>query len=133
MDGAPARVLVMALDCAEGSVEACRWAVEFLCRPDDELHLVHVIPRTTAASAPIIAPGDLVARHNFQEYDQVIHAAERFISQKVAPVLAPLTRDPVVHMIKSELDTDTIGSVICRKAAELNAVALIVNNHEKSK
>lgn len=128
------RVLVVAVECDDGSVAACEWAVSQMYRPGDELHLLHIIPRGAGCNiGPIVAPGDLIARRNPGEFDHAVEGAEKFIAQRLLPGMASLTSDPVVHLIKSETDTESIGGVLCRKAASLNAVALILSSHTKSK
>jgi len=39
----------------------------------------------------------------------------------------------VVHLVKAEVDADSIGGVVCRRAAELGAAALVMASHTKSK
>uniref|UniRef100_A0A7S1SI72 UspA domain-containing protein n=1 Tax=Tetraselmis chuii TaxID=63592 RepID=A0A7S1SI72_9CHLO len=128
-----ARVLVVGVSGDDTSVAACEWVVEHVYRPGDELHLIHIVPRSDPSQGPIVAPGDLVARRNPSEYDHAVEGAEKFIAQRLLPVLAVLTTDPVVHLIKSEMDTDSIGGVLCRKADGLGAALLLVSSHTKSK
>lgn len=132
-EAAGRRVLVVPVDCHDGTLDACRWAAANLFRPGDEVHLVHVLPRAEGRS--LIAPNDLIAATNISSdrLDAAVVGAEKFISEKLLQVLNNLDRDPVVHMIKAQVDSDSIGSVICRKAEALGAAAIIMNSSKKSK
>ena len=66
-------------------------------------------------------------------YEQLIKNAEHFVSQRFLPRLLAIRPDPVVHLVKAEVDADSIGSVVCRKASDLNAAALVMASHTKSK
>jgi nucleotide-binding universal stress UspA family protein len=49
------------------------------------------------------------------------------------PKLADIQPDPCVHIVKSDVDTDSIGNVICNKADMLKAAAVIMASHNRSK
>jgi len=66
-------------------------------------------------------------------YEQLIKNAEAFIAARFLPRLAPLRPDPVIHIIKSEVDADSVGNVVCMKAGALGAAALVMASHTKSK
>ena len=66
-------------------------------------------------------------------YEQLIKNADHFVSQRFLPRLLAIRPDPVVHLVKAEVDADSIGSVVCRKASDLNAAALVMASHTKSK
>ena len=66
-------------------------------------------------------------------YEQLIKNAEHFVSQRFLPRLLAIRPDPVVHLVKAEVDADSIGSVVCRKASDLGAAALVMASHTKSK
>ena len=66
-------------------------------------------------------------------YEQLIKNAEHFVSQRFLPRLLSVSPDPVVHLVKAEVDADSIGSVVCRKAADLKAAALVMASHTKTK
>jgi len=125
------RILTLAVDCHEGSVAACRWMVHNMCRDGDEVHILHVLPRSTENR--IISPSDLASLNYSQDYESALHSSERFIAQRILPELSSLRMDPVIHMIKAQSDADSIGAVLCRKALDLGSVALVMNNHTKSK
>jgi nucleotide-binding universal stress UspA family protein len=66
-------------------------------------------------------------------YEQLIKNAEAFIAARFLPRLAPIRPDPVIHIIKSEVDADSVGNVVCAKAGSLGAAALVMASHSKSK
>ena len=43
-----------------------------------------------------------------------------------------LLRGCHVHDSQSEVDTDSIGNVLCKKAQDLHAVAIVMASHSKS-
>jgi nucleotide-binding universal stress UspA family protein len=79
------------------------------------------------ARPPYSFPQDPVA------YEQLIRNAEAFIAARFLPRLLPLSPDPVVHVVKADVDTDSIGNVVCRKAGDLGAAALVMASHTKSR
>ena len=130
-EAANSRVLLLAVECHEGSAEACRWMVANLYRPGDQVHLVHILPRPEVAK--IIAPGDLAGSMGTSDFDAAVHSAEAFMTNNIVPLLAPVLSDPVVHLIKAQTDSDSIGQVLCRKATDLGAVMMIMAHHHRSK
>jgi nucleotide-binding universal stress UspA family protein len=66
-------------------------------------------------------------------YEQLIKNAEAFIAARFLPRLLSLSPEPVVHVVKADVDTDSIGNVVCRKAGDLGAAALVMASHTKSR
>eukprot|EP00884_Botryococcus_braunii_P002094 jgi/Botrbrau1/11886/Bobra.126_2s0019.1 len=129
-----ARSLVIAIDDSSECERAVGWTVENLVRPGDEVHLVHVIPRMQVASMyPGAPPVDFLPQQDPLSYEQLIKNAEHFITQRFLPKLGNLEPSPVVHVVRADVDTDSIGNVVCRKVDELKATALIMASHSKTK
>jgi nucleotide-binding universal stress UspA family protein len=78
-------------------------------------------------------PVDFLPQQDPVAYEQLIRNAESFIAARFLPRLLALSPDPVVHVVKADVDTDSIGNVVCRKAGDLGAAALVMASHSKSK
>jgi hypothetical protein len=103
-----------------------------LYRPGDEVHVVHILPKPEVLN--IIAPGDLSANMmGANEFDSAVHVAEAFMAKNIVPLLAPVLSDPIVHLIKAQVDSDSIGKVLCQKAVDLGAVMMVMAHHHRSK
>lgn len=102
-------------------------------RDGDEVHLAHVIPRVNTVALHGAPPVDFLPEQDPVAYEQLIKNAEAFIAARFLPRLAPVRPDPVIHIIKSEVDADSVGNVVCAKAGSLGAAALVMASHSKSK
>eukprot|EP01025_Chloroclados_australasicus_P016324 TRINITY_DN1814_c0_g1_i2.p4 TRINITY_DN1814_c0_g1~~TRINITY_DN1814_c0_g1_i2.p4 ORF type:complete len:156 (+),score=15.35 TRINITY_DN1814_c0_g1_i2:696-1163(+) len=127
------RKIVIPVDNTLESERACRWAVENLYRQNDEVHLLHVIPRLQVAAVYGAPPIDFLPNQDPQAYERLIENAEKFLSQRFVSMFDSISVQPILHIIKSEVDTDSIGGVVCRKAEELEACAVVMAKHQKSK
>ena len=87
----------------------------------------------TSTSKNIITDSRNPSEQDPAAYEQLIKNAEHFVSQRFLPRLLSVRPDPVVHLVKAEVDADSIGSVVCRKAKDLGAAALVMASHTKSK
>eukprot|EP00877_Chromochloris_zofingiensis_P010422 jgi/Chrzof1/5633/Cz16g09200.t1 len=128
------RVLVIAVDDSDGSSKAFDWAIQQLYKEGDQLHLVHVIPRLQFAAVYGVPPVDFVPVADTTTYEAAIHQAEEFIISRFVRKLAPeLKCTPVVHIVKSEVDTESVGHVLCKKAEELDAICIVMASHNKGR
>ena len=116
------------------SVCVCGWVGESLCSfssfPSD---LPPLYRPFLPPSSPRFPPPQPTKHQDPDAYEQLIKNAEHFVSQRFLPRLLSIRPDPVVHLVKAEVDADSIGSVVCRKAADLHAAALVMASHTKSK
>ena len=80
-------------------------------------------------------PVDFVPAADSLRYEAVIEKAEAFIIERFVRRLpaAPDGRPPVVHIVKSEVDTETIGHLLVKKAEELDAACIVVARHNKGR
>eukprot|EP01023_Acetabularia_acetabulum_P009686 TRINITY_DN14383_c0_g1_i14.p3 TRINITY_DN14383_c0_g1~~TRINITY_DN14383_c0_g1_i14.p3 ORF type:complete len:156 (+),score=26.14 TRINITY_DN14383_c0_g1_i14:551-1018(+) len=127
------RSVVIPVDNSIESERACRWAVDNLYRGHDEVHLLHIIPRLQVAAVYGAPPIDFLPNQDPQAYEQLIEDAEKFISSRFVVMFEDINVQPIVHIIKSEVDTDSIGEVVCKKSEELQACAVVMAKHQKSK
>jgi nucleotide-binding universal stress UspA family protein len=132
---AAARTLVVGIDDTDDSEYAFNWLLKNLYRDGDEVHLCHIIPRMQFAAVYGVPPVDFYpVVSDPEEYEKVVKRAEEFVSHRFTPKLVdyPNLR-PVVHIIKSETDTDSVGHVLCKKAEDVSAACLVVASHNKGR
>lgn len=131
----PPRVVVVAVDDTPASVAAFSFCVQNLLRPGDHLHLVHVIPRLVFSSTFGVPPVDFVPSADSTAYEQSLAKAERFILDKFVRQLPASYSGaaPVVHIIKSETDTESVGHVLVKKADALGACFLALASNSRSR
>ena len=98
---------------------------------------VHVIPRAMPTSASKIGgPGfDMMPYVDRDGYESMLRQAELIVERRALQYV--LEREgqarPVVHLIKYETDTESIGEIICRKAQDLEAQLVVVAKHSAGK
>lgn len=135
MPAAPAhpRRLLISVDNSDASEAAVKWAMNNLYQQGDEIHLIHVIPRLQLAATYGAPPVDFLPYQDPTAYEQLIKAAEDFIAKRALTHVGDITPHPVVHIVKYEIDTDSIGNVVCKKADELEAAVTVLARHTKSR
>lgn len=131
----PPRVILVAVDDTPASVAAFTFVAQQLLRPDDHLHLVHVIPRLVFSAQLGVSPVDFTPQADSTAYEQSLARAERFILDKFVRQLPSgfAGAPPVVHIIKSETDTESVGHVLVKKADALNAAFLALATNSRSR
>eukprot|EP00878_Enallax_costatus_P017120 GHUV01017975.1.p1 GENE.GHUV01017975.1~~GHUV01017975.1.p1 ORF type:complete len:161 (+),score=47.40 GHUV01017975.1:79-561(+) len=127
------RVLLIAVDDSEQSQKAFLWALDNLHREGDSIHLVHVVPRLAFAAQYGVPPVDFVPAAENSNYESGVQRAEQFIINRFVRALPATIKAPVVHIIKSEVDTESVGHVLCKKAEELDAVGIVMASHNKGR
>jgi len=125
-------VLLFPLDDTDDSQRSFEWMVANFLKPDDEVHLVHVIPRnayTTTYSVPALDFNPGIDR---EKYQSLVRRAEQFIVKRFLTVFpADSTTTPIVHIVKSETDSGSVGHIVCQKASELHACCVVMGTHNK--
>eukprot|EP00884_Botryococcus_braunii_P021896 jgi/Botrbrau1/8390/Bobra.0237s0012.1 len=58
--------------------------------------------------------------------------AEAFVRKRFVSLLEAKEADFSVEIVKFMVDSDSISDVICKRAEELNAVAVVIASHNKS-
>lgn len=56
-----------------------------------------------------------------------------FIRTRYLTLLPETNPPPVIHIVKAETDTDSIGHILCKRADELNVDLVALAPHTKSK
>ncbi|KAI8476104.1 MAG: hypothetical protein J3K34DRAFT_402100 [Monoraphidium minutum] len=126
----PRKVLV-AVDESKASDKTFAWALDNMIRPGDEMHLIHVIP---PGSRLVVTP-DLgiegVIEDDEATKKKVEEHALAFIRERFEAVLSDKKIPYDVHLIRCDTSTDSIGQLICLRAENLNAAAVIMAKHNK--
>lgn len=136
LDEQPAdfRKLLVAIDDSDECDRALSWTLEHLYRTGDEIHLLHVIPRLQRSSSFGGAPPvDFLPQQDPVGHEKLIKRAEAFIRSRYLPRLTDVKPEATVHIIKSDVDTESIGNVVCRKAEDIGARALIISSRSVSR
>jgi nucleotide-binding universal stress UspA family protein len=132
------RNIVIAVDTSPAAQAACRWALKELIRPGDLVHLAHCIPSFPSQGLYTLSDGRLAIvnfeklLHNEKEY---LKAAERVVSEWAWEIFQNTGIPYIVDVIKENEvisgDKRGIANLLCKKAEELNAAALILCPHGK--
>ncbi|CAK0784164.1 hypothetical protein CVIRNUC_007367 [Coccomyxa viridis] len=131
--GIAKRKLLVPIDDSSESEKALAWAMEEMYREGDEIHLVHVVPKLQMGACFGAPPVDFLPQQDPIAYDQLVKQAEAFIQMRFLPSLNSLRVHPIVHIVKAEVDTESIGTVLCRKAESLDAAAIVVSCEARSR
>jgi len=117
------RAVMVAVEMSLASERACQWAIDFVLRPEDTLHLVHV------ADSPAdywVGPDDTAIVYSDPSTDGRDAKAKRFMEDTFVPKLqgAPCQVE-VAH------SSGAVGEALCRRAQELDAQAVVMASHNK--
>lgn len=129
----PPRRLLISVDNSDACEGAVKWTMANCYHPGDEVHLIHVIPRLQLAASFGAPPVDFLPYQDPNAYESLIRGAEAFIRNRALVHIGEIEPQPVVHLVKYETDTDSIGNVICKKAEELDVAIVVMARHQKSK
>ncbi|PSC75094.1 adenine nucleotide alpha hydrolase [Micractinium conductrix] len=122
--------VVLAVDASEDSIAAFTWVLQNLLRPEDELHLLHVVPDvfTSPASGSVYycsSPDPETERLLWN------NAKQFFLDNFVEPAKERGLEDAVtLHLVK-ESRHHHIGKAVCKKADELAAAPLVLAAHDR--
>ncbi|KAK9863764.1 hypothetical protein WJX84_004934 [Apatococcus fuscideae] len=132
------RNILLPVDDSEGCERACKWAVEHLYRGEnDEFHILHIIP----SQEPEVISGlggisgmdaIVTAKPDPAADKQHVEEANNFIQHRMLPYLTEKGVRFKVELCRYLTDNDSIGDVVCKRAEALNAVAVVLQSHNKS-
>mmetsp|Transcript_18762 Transcript_18762/g.40353 ORF Transcript_18762/g.40353 Transcript_18762/m.40353 type:complete len:161 (+) Transcript_18762:164-646(+) len=133
MENLPLRNLLISVDESEGSIKAFNWALDNLYKEGDTVYVFHVIP-----------PGQYMVLSTDLGIDEVIEDdpatqkkqedhARQFLTSKFSPVMDAKKIPYRIEITKFATDNDSIGSIICKRAEQLNAAAVVMAKHSKGK
>jgi nucleotide-binding universal stress UspA family protein len=133
------RNILIAVDNSDDSLKACQWAIENMYRQGDEFHLLHVIPAPTPEVVGGFAPGMgaadalLLTDPDPAVDKRNLEAAKKFIQEKFVPIVAQANIPYKVEIVRFNTDNDSIGEVLCARAVDLDATAVIMASHNKGR
>lgn len=127
------RKILVSVNASAESEDALQWTLQNLYRPGDILHFLHVVPRQEPATMYGAPPVDFLPQQNPKSVQKLAEQAQSFIKDRLLPMLGDMQPEPVVHVVKSEVDTDSIGNVVCQRAEALAVAAVVIAGHRKSK
>ena len=100
------------------------------CSP--QVHLIYVIARMSYATTYAVPAIDFSPGIDRDKYEGQVRKAEEFICRRFLSRFPPQSRStPIVHLVKSETDSDSVGHIICGKAQDLRAAAVIMGSTNK--
>lgn len=127
------RKVIIAVDNSDDDVKSARWAVDNVLRHGDEVHLLHIVPRLSFAAQYGAPPVEMLPQQDPQAYERMLQEAEAFIQQRFVVLFTGQHMEPIVHLIKAEVDANSIGKVICSKATDLHAAAVVLAKHNRGR
>lgn len=134
------RNVVLCVDDSSGCEQAVEWACEHCITPmvvshaDDtiQVHLIHVIPRVDVSStmASMMVSGSSGG-------EDAIAAAEGVMERRAMSYIGEYFPDTervetILHVLRYEIDNESIGEIICRKSDELQADVVVMARHGQS-
>lgn len=133
MEGLPRRNILIGVDESQASEKAVGWAVDNLYKEGDEVHLFHVIPPGTYM---LLAPDmgmDGIIEEDEATRQRAEDNAKAMLVEKFAGLLQAKQIPFKLELVRFATDNDSIGAVICRRAAQLNAAAVVMAKHNKGR
>lgn len=127
------RSILIPIDGTHESEYVVDWAINNFYREGDQMHLLHVIPKRYP-TATYYAFEEYVPDMPDPEQEASWRAdAEKYIQQKLAPVLSASKVPFITDVVAYETDTSSVGEVVCEKAVEVDAAAVIMASHGKGR
>lgn len=126
------RKILVAVDASAESEDALQWTLQNMYRTGDVLHFLHVVPRQEPATTYGAPPVDFLPQQNPKSSQKLAEQALSFIKERLLPMLGDMQPEPVVHVVKSDTDTDSIGNVVCQRAEAHGVVAVVMAGRSKS-
>lgn len=97
-----------------------------------QVHLIYVIARMSYATTYAVPAIDFSPGIDRDKYEEQVRKAEEFICRRFLSRFPPESKStPIIHLVKSETDSDSVGHIICGKAQDLRAAAVIMGSTNK--
>ncbi|BBN12059.1 hypothetical protein MPTK1_5g17000 [Marchantia polymorpha subsp. ruderalis] len=112
------RLILLAVDHGPNSRKAFNWALKQFVTQADELHLLHVLPKSSGTGVSCTSPT------SGSRSDSPVYEATQVLFQKLAKEAYDIARVRVVPVLR---DGDA-GKEICAEAARLQPVAVIMGS-----
>jgi len=131
MEGFPKRHILVPVDESAGAAKACNWALENFYREGDVLHLFHVIPPGQYVVLSTDLGVEEVVEDDPETQRKVEDHARQHLTTKYVPVLEEKKVTYQIEIVRFATDNDSIGSIVCKRAEQLNAAAVVMAKHNK--
>lgn len=131
MEALPKRHVILAVDDSPASEKATEWAVDQLYREGDEFHLFHVIPPAQYVVLATDIGLEEVVQDDPETQKRVEERARAFLTEKFASKLESKKVPYQIELVRFATDNDSIGAILCKRAEQLQAVAVVMAKHNK--
>ncbi|DBA69776.1 TPA: hypothetical protein ACH3X2_012498 [Trebouxia sp. C0005] len=132
------RSLLIAIDYTSDAEQALQWALDFVVKPGDKVHLVHVICNPRANTDGSAAGAGYNRSSSFQEVQEMKAFVKRLeqaeldkIQQRFQKRLqaAGVSYEVNLPVQKGQKSAQAIGEVLCQTAADLDAAVMLIASH----
>lgn len=125
------RRILIPVDDSAASNRVCDWTLEHFYRPGDTLTLMTVIP----TGLYVTLSTDLGLQEVVEEEDAAsraaVETAAHTMMEKFTSKLAAAKVPYQLEVARFATDNDSIGSIICKRATQLNAAAIVLAKHTR--
>lgn len=128
------RAFLCPVDDTEDSKLAVEWVIKEMYRPDDVLHLYHCTPTPSpdVMQGLGLMEGIVTYQPDPDCNQQLISAAKSMVDSRFVPLLKDSKVKYEVHLA-AQHDLEPVGQAICGMAIEVDAFAVVMMSHKKSK
>lgn len=123
-----AKIYLLPVDDTDDSEEAIEWAVQMFAG-GSIFHLLHVVPEPQMLH---LWAGAYIPPDENAELIEV-EDTKLFVSHRFAKKLVAAKVPFKLHVIVGPTDTESVSSVILKKAADVGAQAIVMARHSKGK
>lgn len=131
MEGLPKRHLLVPVDESKASQRVLQWTLDNLYREGDEIHLFHVVPPGQYVVLSTDLGMEEVVEDDKETQERVEANARKFLNETFVPVLQEKNIPYQLEIVKFSTDNDSIGSIVCKRADQINASAIVMAKHTK--
>ncbi|KAG1670774.1 hypothetical protein FOA52_014002 [Chlamydomonas sp. UWO 241] len=126
------RAILVPLDESNASKNVFKWTLENIVRDGDKLHLFHVVkPGQRYWVATGLMMDEVTDDDDVAVNLKNVEHAKQYLTTEFATKLEELKIPYQIEIVRFARDADSIGSVICKRADELNAVMTVMAKHTK--
>lgn len=125
------RNILVAVDESPAAKKVFEWTLENLYKEGDMVHVFHVIP----PGQYIVLSSDLGVEDVIQDDEATLKAAEDRAREYLTKTFAlKLEADKIpyqLEIVRFSTDSDSIGSITCKRAEQVNANLVVMAKHNK--
>ncbi|KAG1670775.1 hypothetical protein FOA52_014003 [Chlamydomonas sp. UWO 241] len=125
------RHLLIPVDESKASRNAFQWAIDHLYRPGDTVHLFHVVTAGVKVFINTDLGLDEIVDDGGENSRKLEEEARDYLTSTFVPVLEEKKIPYQVEIVRFATDNESIGAVVCKRAAVLNAAAVVMAKHAR--